>query len=508
MYIDEIINYLQNIKKVNLNNCLEFVDLYGEYDMKEVIESIDRNKVIKEIDKKNILKKLKDIVVLDEQRRKEKSPTEEDLNQLLEEENQEDISIEEDLNEILEEEQEKTGNIKVDKLNEDIVKQYLNEATKYPLLTKAEEQKYGKDLKLKNDIDIVTKKEIKNKIEPILDLETIFISIENEKDKDYVLTSLNEYLFNYMNKSSNNEYATKYYLLEYEKLCKKLNHIPNSNELSEYFSKNNMYNIFKTFDENKKISSKKLCNQIDKYIKYETAKKKFANSNLRLVIKISKRYNGNNMEILDLISEGNIGLLKAIDGYDIDKGYKFSTYAMWWIRQAMSRAIADKSRAIRIPVHVHENIVLIKNTQKSFLQQYGREATTEELEKILNIPSKKIEMLINSIQLPKSLSAIVGEDGDTTLGDFIEDNRQSVEKEVTNNDLINEVQKIVNSLENEREKAVLKKRFGLENNQRMTLEEVGKEMGVTRERIRQIESKALKKVRKKAKDSGLKDYLQ
>ena len=269
-----------------------------------------------------------------------------------------------------------------------------------------------------------------------------------------------------------------------------------------------MYNIFKTFDENKKISSKKLCNQIDKYIKYETAKKKFANSNLRLVIKISKRYNGNNMEILDLISEGNIGLLKAIDGYDIDKGYKFSTYAMWWIRQAMSRAIADKSRAIRIPVHVHENIVLIKNTQKSFLQQYGREATTEELEEILNIPSKKIEMLINSIQLPKSLSAIVGEDGDTTLGDFIEDNRQSVEKEVTNNDLINEVQKIVNSLENEREKAVLKKRFGLENNQRMTLEEVGKEMGVTRERIRQIESKALKKVRKKAKDSGLKDYLQ
>ena len=117
-------------------------------------------------------------------------------------------------------------------------------------------------------------------------------------------------------------------------------------------------------------------------------------------------------------------------------------------------------------------------------------------------------MLINNIQLPKSLSAIVGEDGDTTLGDFIEDNRQSVEKEVTNNDLINEVQKIVNSLENEREKAVLKKRFGLENNQRMTLEEVGKEMGVTRERIRQIESKALKKVRKKAKDSGLKDYLQ
>ena len=264
MYIDEIINYLQNIKKVNLNNCLEFVDLYGEYDMKEVIESIDRNKVIKEIDKKNILKKLKDIVVLDEQRRKEKSPTEEDLNQLLEEENQEDISIEDDLSEILEEEQEKTGNIKVDKLNEDIVKQYLNEATKYPLLTKAEEQKYGKDLKLKNDIVIVTKKEIKNKIEPILDLETIFISIENEKDKDYVLTSLNEYLFNYMNKSSNNEYATKYYLLEYEKLCKKLNHIPNSNELSEYFSKNNMYNIFKTFDENKKISSKKLCNQIDK----------------------------------------------------------------------------------------------------------------------------------------------------------------------------------------------------------------------------------------------------
>ena len=214
------------------------------------------------------------------------------------------------------------------------------------------------------------------------------------------------------------------------------------------------------------------------------------------------------MEILDLISEGNIGLLKAIDGFDIDKGYKFSTYAMWWIRQAMSRAIADKSRAIRIPVHVHENIVLIKNTQKSFLQQYGREATTEELEEILNIPSKKIEMLINNIQLPKSLSAIVGEDGDTTLGDFIEDNRQSVEKEITTNDLINEVQKIVNSLENEREKAVLKKRFGLENNQRMTLEEVGKEMGVTRERIRQIESKALKKVRKKAKNSGLKDYLQ
>ena len=472
----EVLKFLQQIDTLDNKNYSKLINIYGHKKvdtyLTSIINDITNNKDLSKSEQKDILQKLKEFI--------NKSKTE--------------TKIAENLYQYEYSEDE------LKDYHTDSIKTYLREVATYPLLTEEEEKKYGYNLKLSNKISIFKNDENKNNI----DLEKVFSSIDSIELKDYIFDKINNYLATCKNIETTENKIIQYYLLEYNKLLRNINHIPDFKELNEWFSTNKKYNIFKDFNETKKLDNIHIKEQINMWNQYMVARNMLINSNLKFVISIARKYTGNNLSLLDLIQEGNLGLIKSVDKFDIEKA-RFTTYSMYWIRQFIIRAIVDKGRTIRIPGAISTKIQKLKQTQHQYARENGREPTVEELATILNEKEEDIKFYISTCILPVSLDTTVSDDEEDVLGDFIASDLYDVEEEIVKKSLDEEIDKLLTKLP-ERERQIIKLRFGFDGNGIHTLEEIGTTLGITRERVRQLEERTLRKLRIKGR--ALKDYLK
>jgi len=385
---------------------------------------------------------------------------------------------------------------------------YLSEIARHPLLTLEEEKKYGKDLKLVYDLKIVDINDDEEANIYSLDLNKIYLSCINNNEYKTIISTLMSY---YVNKNEKDEKEVYDSLKKYKRLSEKLDRSLSIDELKEKFNISN--------EDIEILDTKELLEQTRDFITYKNAFDKMFNSNLRLVVSMAKRYNiltsinTTSLELLDLINEGNIGLIKAIQRYDIDKDTKFSTYATYWIKQSILRYIANTKGHIRIPVHLDSEILAFKRKVSILQREKGYYLNDEQIAKELNIPIEKVIEYQNNMHTVVSLDQPIDTDDDTSLGDMIFDEENiGTEDMVIKSSLNVEMNKLISTL-SDREQLVIRKRFGFDDNKIERLDEVGKRLGVTRERVRQIEARAIKRLKYATKSNNnnngsLKDYIK